>query len=78
MSFHNKPWRMTLENQLLVTNEPVEVQDFPEIYRTFYWNVWNLPQSNEEGTSDHDMKPVGLGNTWILTGVAQNSSWTLP
>jgi hypothetical protein len=39
---------MNGENRLLVTDEPIEVQDFRKITHHFKRNIWNIPQINKE------------------------------
>ena len=65
-------------NRQLDTNEPVEVQDgrkitnhFRGIYRIYY------PNLIKEKPEDVKMEPVGLANTRISIGYAQNSSRSL-
>ena len=46
---------MDRDSRLLVTNEPVEVQNFRNLYQSFFRNMWNIPQINEEKLKDYNM-----------------------
>lgn len=39
---------------------------------------WNIPQITKGKPKDHNMPPVGLGNTMISTDHANKTPWTLP
>jgi len=39
--------------------------------------IYGLPQSCTQKTKDHNMEPVGLGNTRILTNYTQKSPRTV-
>ena len=61
---------MNEQNRPLVTDDPVEFEKLTgchsrlqEINQSFYRNPWNIPQITKETPKDHNMKPVGLGNT---------------
>ena len=72
---------MNMENQPLVTNVTVEYDKFEVQGLRKIIDQWmsllNMPQINEEKLKDHNMQPVGLGNTRILTDYSQKSPWTL-
>lgn len=40
-------------------------------------SLWYIPQMNKENLKDHNIQPVGLQNTRILTNCAQKSPHTL-
>ena len=61
---------MNWENRPLVTGEHVEIQDFMKVtnqFRGIYGVYLKLLKNRLE---DHNMQPVGLGNTRILTNYA--------
>ena len=62
---------MNRENWPLATDEPVEIQDLRKItdhFRGMYGTCLKLIKENPK---DHNMWPVGLGNTRILTNCAE-------
>jgi hypothetical protein len=46
-------------------------------YPSFWRNLENIPQINEENLKDVNMPPLGLVNTKISTNYVQNSPQTL-
>ena len=55
-------------------NSPVEVQDFRGRKNPSFWgHLLNVPYISKENMKDHNIKPVGVGNTRILTDCAQKS-----
>ena len=57
-----------MENRLLVTDEPVEFEKHRLTFKTSgnYQPITdrcNMPQISGEQPEDHNMQPVGLGNT---------------
>ena len=75
---NNKDPSMNGEKRLLNTHELVKVWEIiswssraQENYRSFLRNLWNILKINERKLKDHNMQPVGLGNTSILTNHVQ-------
>ena len=74
------------QNRPVVTDEPVEFEKLTgchsrlqEINQSFYRDPWNIPRITKETPKDHNMKPVGVGNTLarIWADYAQKAPRTL-
>ena len=52
---------MNKENRPLVTNELVEVQDYGQMNRPFWENMWNIPQISKRET---EISQRVTGWTW--------------
>ena len=67
---------MNGETPSLVTHEQIKVQDFGKI--THHFRGICLEFSRQKPPIDHNVYPVGLGNTRIWTDYTQKSPQTLP
>ena len=72
-----KNWHLVTYDPVEFENEPVEVQDYRKNTDHFRGIYRIYPQFNKGKPEDVNMQPVGLGNTRISTGYAQNSPWSL-